>query len=727
MAQRIFPAASLSAVASPVDRYVTPAMENTDGWSQLAESLSRINPKLQGAIKTQHQHNVATEEAEGVNAADSIDPAISLNKNREGWKGIISQVRKRDQQMGTNNAEALVGASPHFQRGLVKAKAKRLGLGLNNHLSMQWERDVGGIKSIDDPEAVRRWTQEQTQAYAESGGVDRIDPIIAAEVFAPRAAQSQEAILGKHMTYRAKARVAAFTDEFSANIGLLAAGAGDGASSAEEWIAKMTMSESSGDSSVINPEGYGGWLQFGQDRLDDYNSAHGTDITVAEFAQDEALQRKVNVWHVQDIDKLISENGYLSQGYSLDGLRAVAHLGGKTGMMEFAETGGANGNTADSNGTSLSAYYRKFAGSAAADMQLQADEAIANGVSPKTVNETLVDSLVAQAKATGNKAILDAVGEISTGNGILGNISWVKEKITETKEEIDDELWETEQREKTREDQQRAERRRDLTATGFREIMEDPFADHRPLIEEAIALGEGELARTMHNLQEQLQGEERQVHTDHLAYTLLRKDIFDGIPKDEASQRIVEGVVNGAWTSSEADALYTDLDQSEEIGGMLRDPQVQNWFGNATSIIRERSEMKDVFGNVIVSGREVANEAEMEMTDNLLVFLEQNPSASKAQVRQYVRKMQREVLRDEAYMNINSREAAQGSDTPTQLDSDPATQQGATATQGVEDPLAHLSEDDIRLSAETAGMTPEEYIRSTGSERQLEGSWWNPF
>ena len=63
-------------------------------------------------------------------------------------------------------------------------------------------------------------------------------------------------------------------------------------------------------------------------------------------------------WHIADIDKTITKIPG-SDKMSLDGLRAVAHLGGKGGMKKYVTTGGKY-NPADQFGTRLSDYYNKF-------------------------------------------------------------------------------------------------------------------------------------------------------------------------------------------------------------------------------------------------------------------------------------------------------------------------------------------------------------------------------
>ena len=130
------------------------------------------------------------------------------------------------------------------------------------------------------------------------------------------------------------------------------------------FIKRLTQSESSGDrnAEIIIKDGrrYVGALQFGDARLKDYKKATGSSFTQDEFKADNALQDKVAAWHVADIDKTIDGLGLNTDGFDRDGLRAVAHLGGKGGMKKFVRTKGEY-NPSDELGTSLQDYYDKFA------------------------------------------------------------------------------------------------------------------------------------------------------------------------------------------------------------------------------------------------------------------------------------------------------------------------------------------------------------------------------
>ena len=130
---------------------------------------------------------------------------------------------------------------------------------------------------------------------------------------------------------------------------------------------KMKKSESSGDYEVVNKEGYMGAYQFGDDRLADYKKATKSTFSKDEFLENAELQDKVFDWHVNDITEYMFKKGLdswigqkiLGVEVTKDGLIAVAHLGGKSGLKKFLESDGEY-NPEDSQGTSLLDYLRKF-------------------------------------------------------------------------------------------------------------------------------------------------------------------------------------------------------------------------------------------------------------------------------------------------------------------------------------------------------------------------------
>ena len=133
------------------------------------------------------------------------------------------------------------------------------------------------------------------------------------------------------------------------------------------FLARLEDSESSGrsDAEITLDDGrkFVGKLQFGEARLKDYQKATGTKFSQEEFKDNLALQDRVAAWHLDDIDKAIDDLGDDAKAYDRDGLRAVAHLSGKTGMKRFVKSKG-DYNPQDQLGTSAQDYYDKFSGAA---------------------------------------------------------------------------------------------------------------------------------------------------------------------------------------------------------------------------------------------------------------------------------------------------------------------------------------------------------------------------
>jgi hypothetical protein len=142
-------------------------------------------------------------------------------------------------------------------------------------------------------------------------------------------------------------------------------------SKAQNFISFLESSESSGDpraeSIMADGRKHAGLLQFSEKRLTDARKALDLTFTMEEFKNDTELQRRVGAWHIKDIDtaiKNLSAGGGLPEGFdNKNGLRAVAHLGGISGMIQFVTTRGEydkHDGTKKKPGTYMSEYYKKF-------------------------------------------------------------------------------------------------------------------------------------------------------------------------------------------------------------------------------------------------------------------------------------------------------------------------------------------------------------------------------
>ena len=129
------------------------------------------------------------------------------------------------------------------------------------------------------------------------------------------------------------------------------------------FLKKLAMSESSNNPQaeiqIKDGRKFAGLYQFGSARLADFKRASGERFTMKQFKNDPNLQNRVVTWHIADIDKAIDALGNVARNYDRDGLRAVAHLGGKGGMRKYVKSRGKY-NPSDELGTSLNDYYKKF-------------------------------------------------------------------------------------------------------------------------------------------------------------------------------------------------------------------------------------------------------------------------------------------------------------------------------------------------------------------------------
>ena len=86
-------------------------------------------------------------------------------------------------------------------------------------------------------------------------------------------------------------------------------------SDVDSFIRKLAQSESSGDYSAENKEGYVGLLQIGKARLKDFNKANKTNFTMDKFKNSKSMQDRVNRWHLADIDRVYDEKNINRQRF----------------------------------------------------------------------------------------------------------------------------------------------------------------------------------------------------------------------------------------------------------------------------------------------------------------------------------------------------------------------------------------------------------------------------
>ncbi|MGH0000109.1 hypothetical protein ACQU0X_08515 [Pseudovibrio ascidiaceicola] len=744
MSERVVAAPTLHAVASPVDRYVAPLRKEAakDPLLSVAEALQRVNPAINDYLTNRHTEYVKSETAAGANTEAGLDPSVGLAQNRKDWKSVVDAQRKIDARDGTDAADRLAAASPHFQRGMYKARAQRLGRGFNDHLAMLYaknpEIEVGGetisLHDVDDPSVFQQWAAGVATEYSENLGVSSLDPVVLNEVYTPLVTQAQDTIQGSHTSLRLDRYQTEYKDELSANVGVTMSSA-TGNSDVQTFIGKLAGSESAGNYNSVNTLGYTGLLQFGQPRLDDYNNAHGTSYKLKDLIDNQQLQDALNIWHVGDIDRVIDENGFLNRGYSRDGLRAVAHLGGIGGMEKFVEARGGY-NPKDDYGTSLMDYYNKFSGPST-DIQHMMDEAIADGVAPKDVNKTIVNSIIADAVAKRDAAGLHVLNNLDTGNGPLGNIGWVKATVSKAHDQITDLNWQKEQRDYTVQERERTEQARDLTQQVFRQMQEAPSDDYSEVLKTVTDAGHPELANKLANFQQNLLKNGSTVITDHEFYAELRSNISTA-NTDEERQKLRMGILESAGTRlsfSNVETLMDAIEGRERNRSLMDDRAVTNIIDGGARTVKSRFGTKDFLGNA-VGADEYVFTFRAEIEDDLYEWAEANPDASKREVKTALRGFIKDALNSTEWQNP---EAEQKAPTvglnPQQNRAEPAQAPAITApvtdpqalAEFLGDPTKSLSKVDftkatpeqinlINQAATAYGMTAQEFIQKYGAQ-----------
>jgi hypothetical protein len=270
----------------------------------------------------------------------------------------------------TQNAAQITSAYGAVDRGVTEGRG-----------DTTWDR---GTVQYNDSRQDRAWTVEDRNdakaaeaiitQFREYGGNITAEDVIGSEAYQKASPGAQAQIL------------AAFGNEGGGGAPAGGSFAGGSTDPNASWAERIGLvgSESGGNLTALNSEGYGGRLQFGADRLADAARAGivPRGMSGAQFSRQPAdVQRRVEDWHFQDIDRQAARAGinqFMGQtvaGVTINqnSIRAMAHLGGVDGVRRFVETGGRY-NPADSNGTRLSDYGRRFGAINTRDLQGQATD-----------------------------------------------------------------------------------------------------------------------------------------------------------------------------------------------------------------------------------------------------------------------------------------------------------------------------------------------------------------
>ena len=270
-----------------------------------------------------------------------------------GQPTAMTYAQIKDSYTQLNNGKAIADANAAYQQKLEEEQRKQ-----NNDLSLYTAK-----KGVD------------VEAYGINKGVDHD---YAMKTLGVKNVYDLEKLAVQHgyrleqmdrQTVNSISQSLATSDINSGGSPIVGGGGNNG--SVAGIIGSLTGTESGGDSTSnrTNKDGrsFGGLLQMGDARLKDYANATGTKpISAMQFKNLSAAQQSaVNNWHINDLMKAAQATGAVGKvingtPVTIGGLVAVAHLGGKEGMLKFVQTNGKY-NPSDQLGTSLTDYLRKHA------------------------------------------------------------------------------------------------------------------------------------------------------------------------------------------------------------------------------------------------------------------------------------------------------------------------------------------------------------------------------
>lgn len=706
MAEQIVPGPSLTAVASPVDRFVAPVQKEVgeDPMIALARTLSKVNPNIQGFLQGRHEDYVAEETAEGEKAASYIDPSISLRQNRAGWQELIAQQRKADQANGTSYADRLAASSPHFRRGLVKSRAQRLGMALNDHLSSLYSRnpqvEIGGqmvnLHSVDDPTALSAWVQQETNSYAERYGIDEMDPVLASEVFNPMAARAWSNLSNTHSKLRLERYQQEYSDEMSSTAGMILHGAtpvGEGYDEAGMDAAATTameaLEEAVGHPLKVNsayrsPE-HNRRVGGAKHSQHTHGKAFDVDVSGMSIPERQELIRKARAAGFSGI-------GVYKNSLHFD-------VGGERNWGPDYKSGSTPEWAKEALATPTGELGIPAERLQTAHLQALLDNSAAEGLDPKVANNNVVEAVITAAFEAQNPAVLSVLDDLTTGSGSLGKIGWVKSKVAAARRSITSAINTAEREQRVREEWERADAKRAIMTEGIAALLTDPTADVTPYAGAALDSGNPELATQITAFKETMLDRGNKVRTDFKTFNQLRYHIGSSTDDAALDKLMVEVVTAGnaeLIDHSAVGQLMDDIAQQRRNASVMRNPYVEDYRDKLGRIIRDRfSQGQGMFKE---GGYEQEYTAVGMFDVMIRSALTENPEMGEAQLMQLASQTANQI------MSMTDMQGGGGftmGDTPAPASETPNPNDNASLAS---DPVALVA------AAEAAGLTVAEFV-----------------
>lgn len=222
------------------------------------------------------------------------------------------------------------------------------------------------------------------------------------------------------------------------------------------------------------------------------------------------------------------------------------------------------------------------ASAAGQTLQARADEMVANGMSPTTVNRILQEAILTHAQDVNDPDVLSVADHIRTGTGKLaGTSAW-----REASERVEDALQSERERAIRFNDYQVEKRRADATrsvmTSAIQTILNDPSAD---LSEQMSTLSRVDPASalSLDRAQKQLLEREQRVVEDHEDVAELNHLAI--LNPDGAIAAAIRGVSEGRFTQDTVRATIALATSTRNNGGLFADAIINGEITSLRSVI----------------------------------------------------------------------------------------------------------------------------------------------
>lgn len=300
-------------------------------------------------------------------------------------------------------------------------------------------------------------------------------------------------------------------------------------------------------------------------------------------------------------------------------------------------------------------------GAGVQEIQQRLDSAVQDGLPPREANEALVQAVISAARTSGDSSILRVLGAISTGNGQLGNVSWVQEAVTTTREQINNRQFTLEKHNAWREDRARAKKSREISAGVVAALVSDPTADIQDYQEQFIEAGDPESALQIAQQQERLISARRSARDDDVAVNAVYAQIYAG-PSEEARKEILSDITelgaSGRATPQTLRYLYETFERQVENEDYLGELSVRQAAASVESTVQARFNGFDGRSpEDDTRGLSAKNQFNDELSEWISTYRQENEGVdpSRSAIREAANQIQSRILSSPQFQSVEGR------------------------------------------------------------------------